>query len=75
MRIISTRPTPPDHAGCRGWVREQFGAMDCDVTVSTAAPLVVTAYDQTPFVCPHGTVFHIAPTSEQIAAWTRDGVT
>jgi hypothetical protein len=65
---------PEDHEQCGPWLKAQFAQLGCDVTVTTAAPLVETIYDQDPFICPHGTVFWHAPTSEQIAAWGRDGV-
>ena len=38
------------------------------------SPMIKTCYEQAPFVCPHGTVFFHAPTSEQIAAWAQNGV-
>lgn len=68
------RPTPDNHANCATWMKEQFAALGAEITVSTAPPLVKTDYDQTPFVCPHGTTFYHAPTSEQIAEWARGGV-
>ncbi len=74
MTFNLTRPTPSDHAGCAAWMKEQFAHDGVEITVSTEPPLVKTPYDQTPFVCPHGTTFYHAPTSEQIAEWARDGV-
>lgn len=63
-----------DHAECAGWLKARFAELGADVTVTTAAPLVKTPYEQDPFVCPHGTVFYHAPTPEQQVAWARDGV-
>jgi len=65
---------PKDHAGCADWLKAGFARLGADVIVTTAPPLVLTRYDQDPFVCPHGVTFWHAPTSEQIAQWARDGV-
>lgn len=70
----SPRISPVDHAECASWLKAQFADLGCDATISTAPPLVETPYEQGCFVCPHGTEFWHAPTSEQIAQWTRDGV-
>jgi hypothetical protein len=77
---MTDRPTwsvmiePADHAQCADWLKDRFARLGAEVTISTLPPIVETVYEQTPFTCPHGTVFYHAPTSEQIAEWTRDGV-
>lgn len=41
----------------------------CEVTVSTARPLVQGPYELAGFECPHGVEYWAEPTSEQIADW------
>lgn len=65
---------PDEHKDCRGYLRDRFGRRGIEITVSTAPPLVLTPYTTNPFTCPHGTDYWVEPTSEQIAAWARDGV-
>lgn len=65
---------PFDHAECQQFLKEKFAELGCEVTISTVPPLIKTAYDQEPFICPHGTAFYPAPTSEQIMQWAKDGV-
>ncbi len=65
---------PKDHAGCVDWLKAGFASLGADVIVTTAPPIIQTAYEQGAFICPHGVEFWHAPTSEQIAAWARDGV-
>ena len=73
---VSKLPDAPiDHNSCGTWLKECFALLDCDVTVSTAPPLVATDYDQDagPAICPHGTLFYHEPTSEQIMRWAQEG--
>ena len=65
---------PEDHEQCGSWLKAQFAKLGADVFVTTAPPLIETVYEQDPFICPHGTTFWHAPTSEQMAEWVRDGV-
>lgn len=76
-------PNPPDksadHAECGAYLRRFFAQFDTDVTVSTLPPIVESPYNRPgdgngSLTCPHGTTFYFEPTSEQIAAWARDGV-
>lgn len=71
---MADRIHPQNHRDCRGFLRDQMAARGAEVTVTTAPPLIRTPYTQDPFVCPHGVRFYLEPTSEQIAAWARDGV-
>lgn len=66
--------SPSNHANCPIVLKAMFAGQGCEVIVTTAPPLIVTPYDQDPFVCPHGVTYWHAPTSEQIAEWARDGV-
>ena len=65
---------PENHEDCAAFVRDGMAKLGCDVTVSTAPPIVATPYDNSPLRCPHGVTFWMAPTSEQIAQWAKDGV-
>lgn len=65
---------PVEHEKCRDFLRQQALAAGCDITVSTAPPLVPSPYGENCFKCPHGTTYWIEPTGEQIAEWVRDGV-
>lgn len=46
----------------------------CEITVSTAPPIVKSPFGTNGYRCDHGVVYWIEPTSEQIAQWNRDGV-
>lgn len=65
---------PSNHAECAEYLRKTMAELGSEVTVSTLPPLVKTPYDHGGMVCPHGTTYYFEPTSEQIAAWVRDGV-
>lgn len=59
---------------CAEFLRERMAAgtdtwPGCEVTVSTARPLVVGPYGVNGFICPHGTEYFMEPTGEQIADW------
>lgn len=45
-----------------------------DTHYTHVAPLIPPAYEDIRMRCPHGVLWHMAPTSEQIAEWVRDGV-
>lgn len=49
-------------------------ALGAEVTVSEAEPLVIGPYTTAPITCPHGTVYWMEPTGEQIAQWVKDQV-
>jgi hypothetical protein len=61
-----------DHSTCADVLREVMASMGVDIVASTAPPIVSTPYVTDPFSCPHGVLFWIEPTSEQIAQWVRD---
>ncbi|MGW9196083.1 hypothetical protein [Micromonospora chersina] len=61
------------HWRCADVVRQEMAKLGAEVTVSTARPLVMNPYVEA-IQCPHGTTFYYEPTSDQIAAWARDGV-
>lgn len=63
-----------EHEQCEHWLREGMANLGVEITVSTAPPIIETPYTLAAMRCPHGTDFWLEPTSEQIAAWTRDGV-
>lgn len=63
-----------DHAQCAGFLRDRMAEQGADVTVSEAQPIVPSGYEEAAFRCPHGVTLWMEPTSEQRAAWARDGV-
>jgi hypothetical protein len=63
-----------DHARCADYLKQQMAERGIEVTVSTAMPVVASAYEESCFTCPHGTTYWMEPTGEQIATWARDGV-
>lgn len=69
-----TTSLPIAHLGCPSQLRTEAKAKGVTVTVSEQPPLIVGPYTTDPFVCPHGEMFWIEPTGEQIAQWVRDGV-
>lgn len=60
---------------CAQYIKDAMAAIGeergdrCEVHVSTAAPLVQGPYETPGYECPHGTVYWVAPTGEQIADW------
>jgi hypothetical protein len=78
-----TTPTCPTTAlgrsECAEFLRTTMAAgfpnhPGCDITVSTAPPLVASPYGANSYECPHGVTYWIEPTSEQIADWAARGV-
>jgi hypothetical protein len=59
---------------CGAIMRRFFAGVGIEATVSHLRPLVLTPYAQPGIRCPHGVVWFGEPTSDQIAAWARDGV-
>jgi hypothetical protein len=72
--VTDQKASPANHAGCRDYLRQEMAKLGCEVTVSTAPPLIETPHRTEGCKCPHGTTYWIHPTSEQIAQWARDGV-
>lgn len=62
------------HDQCARILIETMAEKGAEVTVSTLPPLVFGPYTVEAFECPHGTMFYMEPTGEQIARWARDGV-
>lgn len=62
-----------DLEACRQVLLKGMADQGVEVTVSTARPIIETPYEPNPMRCPHGTWFYMQPTSEQIAAWAKDG--
>ena len=60
----------------REWARacEQSGVPVAETHITHLAPLIPPLYKDLRMICPHGVVWHMQPTSEQIAEWVRDGV-
>lgn len=82
MDRMSEPTCPTDALGrseCADFLRTQMaegpGTLPgCEITVSTARPLVVGPYGVNGFTCPHGVEYWIEPTGEQIADWAARGV-
>lgn len=58
------------------WARAcgQAGVPVAEAHITHVAPLIPSLYKEVRMTCPHGVTWHMQPTSEQIAAWVRDGV-
>lgn len=65
---------PHDHDQCARIIKDTLAAKGCDATVSTLPPLVIGPFVVESFECPHGTMFYVEPTGEQIAQWAKGGV-
>ena len=59
---------------CRRLLVDIMTGMGCEVIVSTAAPLTETDYDPNPISCPHGVVYYMQPTNDQIIRWRNERV-
>jgi hypothetical protein len=66
--------TPYGRALCAQTLIDLAAADGTDVHVSTLPPLVASPYGNHRFTCPHGVAYWSEPSSEQIAAWVKDGV-
>jgi hypothetical protein len=71
---VTCPATPYGRSECAQLLIDKMAAGGCEVTVSTAPPLVRSPYGDVGFRCPHGVTYWIEPTGEQIAAWAKDGV-
>lgn len=58
---------------CAAALRDRLAQLGADATVSHLPPLVANPYVDA-MICPHGVTWWMEPTSEQRAAWARDGV-
>jgi hypothetical protein len=78
--VTACPTTPLGRSACADVLRDGMAAIaaadgrGCEVTVSTAPPLVANPYGIKQYECPHGTTYWIEPTSEQMMEWARDGV-
>lgn len=78
-----TRPPCPTTAlgrtECAQFIADTMAAIaakdgeGCEITVSTAPPLIAGPYGTNGYTCPHGVTYWIEPTSEQIAEWNAKG--
>jgi len=59
---------------CRQFLIERYAAMGIEIAVSDLPPVVPTSYEPLNMCCPHGVKWYAEPTSDQQAAWARDGV-
>jgi hypothetical protein len=78
---MSTCPTDAlGRSQCGEFIRSTMARIgaesgrNCEITVSTAPPVVESPYGANGYECPHGVTYWIEPTSEQIAEWNREGV-
>lgn len=62
----------PPHSTCAGTIQDGMHALGVDVAVGELPPLVPNRWAES-MRCPHGITLYFAPTSDQIAAWVRDG--
>jgi hypothetical protein len=63
-----------DIEACRAVLVDTMAERNCEVVVSTAPPLAPTPYEAGPWRCPHGLLFWMQPTNDQILKWRQDGV-
>jgi hypothetical protein len=66
--------TAPTGCRCRDFLVQKYAEMGIEVAVSERPPVVQTAYEDLKMRCPHGIRWYAEPTSDQQAAWARDGV-
>ncbi len=59
---------------CQQFLVNLYAAMGIEVAVSDRPPVVPTPYEDLRMRCPHGIRWYAEPTSDQQAAWARDGV-
>lgn len=60
--------------GCRGRLLDFMAARGIECTVTVTPPLVAPRYEPLDMVCPHGRMWFMEPTGDQIARWNADGV-
>jgi len=67
-------------SACAEYIRDVMRALGaekgigCDTVVSTAPPIVENPYGAHGYRCPHGLIYWVEPTSEQIAEWAEQQV-
>lgn len=61
---------------CRQFLIDHMAAQGIEVNASPWRPGMEMpgTYEPLNMRCPHGVKWHMEPTTDQIAAWTRDGV-
>lgn len=65
---------PACAAECAELLRRLLKDLGADAHVTHVPPILPPRYKAFAMRCPHGVVWHAEPTSEQEAAWVRDGV-
>lgn len=58
-----------DDAACARVIVEAAASRGGSITASTKPPLVAGPYAGDGFKCPHGVMYWVEPTGEQIARW------
>lgn len=69
---MTTPACPVDAFGrseCASELYALAAETDVEIHVSTLPPLIVGAYENAGFRCPHGVEYWIEPTGEQVADW------
>lgn len=59
---------------CKDVITGQMAKLGCEVIVSTAPPIFPTPYEPAAFRCPHGVLYYLEPSPEQIIRWREAGV-
>lgn len=59
-------------AECGEQLRAFWRERGIDATVTTEPLLIEPIYEDLDMRCPHGTLWHCQPTSEQIAKWASE---
>ena len=65
---------PPCAVECRAVLEDHLRIQHIEATISHLPPLVKTPYLPLDMLCPHGVLWYLEPTSEQIAEWAKGGV-
>jgi hypothetical protein len=63
-----------NHDSCPTVLKDRMALLGIEIHVSTLPPVVSSPWTEW-LTCPHGTKFWYEPTTDQRAAWARDGVT
>lgn len=66
--------TPACKEECSAVLRDVLAERGVEVTASTSPPLIRNPYTVDPFRCPHGVLYWLEPTSEQIMRWQAEEV-
>lgn len=80
--VPNTPSVPPCATECREVLLDtwrqacaQSGVEEIEAHVTHVPPLIASGYEPLAMRCPHGVLWHMEPTSEQIAKWAEAGVT